>query len=33
MNEYAGKKAVVTGGTQGMGLAMVQALRGGGLDR
>jgi NAD(P)-dependent dehydrogenase (short-subunit alcohol dehydrogenase family) len=33
MNEYAGKKAVVTGGTQGMGLAMAQALRGGGLDR
>jgi NAD(P)-dependent dehydrogenase (short-subunit alcohol dehydrogenase family) len=33
MNEYAGKKALVTGGTQGMGLTMVQALREGGLDR
>jgi len=32
MNEYAGKKAVVTGGTQGMGLAMVKALLDGGAE-
>lgn len=32
MNEYAGKKAVVTGGTHGMGLAMAKALLGGGAE-
>lgn len=32
MNEYAGKKAVVTGGTHGMGLAIVEALLGGGAE-
>lgn len=32
MNEYAGKKAVVTGGTHGMGRAMVQALLDGGAE-
>lgn len=32
MNNYAGKKAVVTGGTQGMGLAMVEALLEGGAE-
>lgn len=26
MNRFAGKKAVVTGGTHGMGLAIVRAL-------
>ena len=30
MNKYAGKKAVVTGGTHGMGLAIVKALIEGG---
>lgn len=32
MNGYAGKKAVVTGGTHGMGLAMVEALLEGGAE-
>lgn len=32
MNKYAGKKAVVTGGTHGMGLAMVRALLDGGAE-
>ncbi|WP_029192412.1 SDR family oxidoreductase [Paenibacillus harenae] len=32
MNKYAGKKAVVTGGTHGMGLAIVKALLKGGAE-
>jgi NAD(P)-dependent dehydrogenase (short-subunit alcohol dehydrogenase family) len=32
VNKYTGKKAVVTGGTHGMGLAMVKALLGGGAE-
>ncbi|WP_164011899.1 SDR family oxidoreductase [Pyxidicoccus trucidator] len=32
MGRYAGKKAVVTGGTQGMGLATVKALLDGGAE-
>ena len=32
MDEYAGRKVVVTGGTQGMGLAMVRALVDGGAE-
>jgi NAD(P)-dependent dehydrogenase (short-subunit alcohol dehydrogenase family) len=32
VNGYEGKKAVVTGGTHGMGLAMVQALLDGGAE-
>lgn len=32
MDRYAGKKAVVTGGTQGMGLATVKALLDGGAE-
>ena len=32
MDRYAGKKAVVTGGTHGMGLAMVKALLEGGAE-
>lgn len=32
MNKYAGKKAVITGGTIGMGLAIARALRDGGAD-
>lgn len=32
MSKYAGKKAVVTGGTHGMGLAMVKALLDGGAE-
>lgn len=32
MNKYAGKKAVVTGGTHGMGLAIVKALVAGGAE-
>ncbi|MFC9893239.1 SDR family oxidoreductase [Nocardia sp. NPDC127579] len=32
MNVYAGKKAVVTGGTHGMGLAIAQALLDGGAE-
>jgi NAD(P)-dependent dehydrogenase (short-subunit alcohol dehydrogenase family) len=32
MNKYAGKKAVVTGGTAGVGLATVQALLEGGAE-
>ncbi|QYR21058.1 SDR family oxidoreductase [Paenibacillus sp. sptzw28] len=32
MNKYAGKKAVVTGGTHGMGLAIVKALLEGGAE-
>ncbi|RSN55108.1 short-chain dehydrogenase [Amycolatopsis sp. WAC 04182] len=32
MNEYSGKKAVVAGGTHGMGLAVVQALLDGGAE-
>lgn len=32
MNTYAGKKAVVVGGTHGMGRAMVDMLLDGGAD-
>jgi NAD(P)-dependent dehydrogenase (short-subunit alcohol dehydrogenase family) len=32
MGKYTGKKAVVTGGTHGMGLAIVKALREGGAE-
>ncbi|AJP02721.1 short-chain dehydrogenase [Streptomyces cyaneogriseus subsp. noncyanogenus] len=32
MNTYAGKKAVITGGTHGMGLAMAKALLDGGAE-
>ena len=32
MNRYTGKKAVVIGGTHGMGLAMVTALLNGGTE-
>jgi len=32
MNQFAGKKAVVTGGTHGMGLAVVKALLDGGAE-
>jgi NAD(P)-dependent dehydrogenase (short-subunit alcohol dehydrogenase family) len=32
MDKYDGKKAVVTGGTHGMGLATVQALIEGGAE-
>lgn len=32
MNEYSGKKAVVAGGTHGMGLAVVKALLDGGAE-
>ncbi|XXU22249.1 SDR family NAD(P)-dependent oxidoreductase [Sorangium sp. So ce861] len=32
MKSYAGKKAVVTGGTHGMGLATVKALLDGGAE-
>ncbi|MDQ0110739.1 SDR family NAD(P)-dependent oxidoreductase [Paenibacillus harenae] len=32
MNKFTGKKAVVTGGTHGMGLAIVKALLEGGAE-
>lgn len=32
MSRYAGKKAVVTGGTHGMGLAIAKALLEGGAE-
>jgi NAD(P)-dependent dehydrogenase (short-subunit alcohol dehydrogenase family) len=32
MGKYTGKKAVVTGGTHGMGLAIVKALLEGGAE-
>jgi NAD(P)-dependent dehydrogenase (short-subunit alcohol dehydrogenase family) len=32
MNKYAGKKAVVTGGTAGIGLATVRVLLEGGAE-